>query len=140
MKSKRVALCLLWMIPGATALIGQTATNVHAASVWSARIPEPARQGVIEAYGRLPLIFEANQGQTGSEVKFLSRGPGYSLFLTSTETVLSLNKPEDGAVLRMRLAGSNPSPQVTGQDELPGKSNYFIGNDQAKWHSKVPTY
>ena len=29
---------------------------------------------------------------------------------------------------------------MTGLDELPGKSNYFIGNDPAKWRTNVPTY
>lgn len=41
-------------------------------------------------YGRLPLMFTANQGQTDSEVKFLSQGSGYSVFLTSGSMVLSL--------------------------------------------------
>ena len=43
-----------------------------------------------EAYGKLPLTFEANRGQTDAQVKFLSRGPGYNLFLTSTEAVFEL--------------------------------------------------
>ena len=43
-----------------------------------------------ESYGRLPISFEANQGQTDGSVKFLSRGSGYSLFLTPTEAVLRL--------------------------------------------------
>ncbi len=38
-----------------------------------------------------PMSFEANQGQTDSRVRFLSRGSGYTLFLTSTEAVLALN-------------------------------------------------
>src|SRR2546423_188942 len=46
-----------------------------------------------EAYGKLPLSFEANQGQTDSRVKFLSRGSSYTLFLRSAEAVLALSKP-----------------------------------------------
>ncbi len=42
------------------------------------------------AYGKLPLSFEANRGQTDPHVKFISRGSGYSLFLTATEAVLTL--------------------------------------------------
>lgn len=116
---------------------------------------------VSEAYGKLPLQFEANQGQTDSEVKFLSRGSGYSLFLTSTEAVLALSKPakqkahkdslapnqiedaastEPPAVVRMKLSGANPEAQVAGLEELPGKTNYFIGNDPAKWRTDVPSY
>src|SRR5947209_1716422 len=45
-----------------------------------------------EAYGRLPLSFEANQGQTDAQVHFLARGSGYALFLTPTETVFGLRK------------------------------------------------
>ena len=43
---------------------------------------------VSESYGKLPLQFEANRGQTDKDVHFLSRGPGYSLYLTAGEAVL----------------------------------------------------
>src|SRR2546429_583971 len=46
---------------------------------------EASKARVSENYGKLPLSFEVNQGQTDGQVKFLSRGNGYSLFLTSTE-------------------------------------------------------
>ncbi len=45
-----------------------------------------------------------------------------------------------GGVLRMKLRDANPAVKVTGLDELLGTSNYFIGNDPAKWRSGVPTY
>ena len=109
-----------------------------------------ARAGV--AYGKLPLSFEANRGQTDPRVKFLSRGPGYSLFLTSTEAVLTLRNADRGsrndkdlydpksAVLRMTISGAHADAQITGLDELPGKSNYFKGSDPEKWVADVPTY
>ena len=46
-----------------------------------------------EAYGRLPLTFEPNRGQTDPRVAFVARGPGYTLFLTPTEAVFSLARP-----------------------------------------------
>src|SRR3989454_4213011 len=125
----------------------------------SPEIPQATKQQVLVTYGKLPLIFEANQGQTDPQVKFLSRGSGYTLFLTPTEAVLTLTKadaqakrrfsgetslaePEKQAatVLRMKLLGANPTPRVTGVEELCGRSNYFIGNDPAKWRANVPTY
>ena len=107
----------------------------------AARAPQAANPRIVDSYGKLPLSFEANQGQTDSQVKFVSRGTGYSLFLTSTEAVLSLKAPSSSAVvLKMKLVGANPSPQLTGRDELPGKSNYFIGNDPSKWRTNVTTY
>src|SRR5438093_5070067 len=125
----------------------------------STEIPQATKPQVLAAYGKLPLSFEANQGQTDPQVKFLSRGRGYTLFLTPTEAVLTLTKadahakrrlsgdatlvePEKraGTVLRMRLVGANPAPEVAGVGELPGKSNYFLGNDPKKWRTNVPTY
>jgi hypothetical protein len=108
------------------------------------------RARVSETYGQLPLSFEVNQGQADARVKFQSRGSGYSLFLTDTEAVLSLSRPEPDkdkgeaarrrAVLRMRPVGANPQPQIKGVKELPGKTNYYIGNDPEKWRTAIKTY
>jgi len=105
------------------------------------------------AFDKLPLSFEANQGQADSAVKFLSRGNGYTLYLTSTETLLTLRGSDKRrgkndnylassaeAVLRMRPIGANPEPQVVGVDELPGKSNYLRGKDSKQWYTQVPHY
>lgn len=59
-----------------------------------------------EAYGTLPLSFEANDGQVDRSVKFLSRGRGATLFLTPAEAVLSLAGPQhEATVVRMRVSG-----------------------------------
>jgi len=44
------------------------------------------------------------------------------------------------SVVRMNFAGAKPTPRVVGVDELPGKSNYFIGNNPAKWRTGVSNY
>ena len=44
------------------------------------------------------------------------------------------------STLRMKLVGANPNAVATGGDELPGKTNYFIGNNPKKWRTNVPTY
>lgn len=103
------------------------------------------KQSLIASYGKLPLSFEANQGQIDSNVKFLSRGEGYHLYLTSTEAVLTLLKSAEKSdkietALRMKLVGADPNPKISGAEELPGKSNYFVGRDPARWRSGVPTY
>ncbi len=103
---------------------------------------EAARARVNAAYGKLPISFEANRGQTDSRVDFLSRGSNYSLFLTSTEAVAVLRNGTSGdsSVLRMELVGGNPRPSVEGQEPRSGRSNYFIGNDPAQWHTGVPSF
>src|ERR1700730_9436472 len=110
-----------------------------------------------DTYGKLPLGFEANEGQTDKQVKFLSRGRGYGLFLTSSGAVLSLKRralrfssnqnqlltqseSNDHITLAMRLNGSDSSALIKGVEQLPGKVNYFIGNDSSKWHTNVSTY
>jgi hypothetical protein len=99
----------------------------------------PAR--VSETYGKLPLSFEANEGQVDSSVAFLSRGPGYTMFLTPTEVVLSIRtKGRENAVLGLRLAGGNGHSCVTGVDRQATTSNYFIGNDPSRWHTAVAHY
>ena len=132
--------------------------------VSSAGAAEPiASARMTESYGKLPLSFEANQGQTDAQVRFLSRGQGYSLFLTDSEAVLALRKPgnSEGAprgysmprvrpvvkpesirtdVVRMQLAGADPGLRVTGTEKLPGTANYLIGNDRTQWHKNVPTF
>jgi uncharacterized repeat protein (TIGR01451 family) len=89
--------------------------------------------------------------------KFLSRGAGYNLFLTATDAVLQLhhslgdqnsNESEADktkqynahAVLRLKLKGANADAVATAVEELPGRRNYFIGNNPKKWHTDVPTY
>jgi Beta-propeller repeat len=88
------------------------------------------------------LSFEVNQGQTDARVKFLSRGPGYTLFLTPTEAVLSLRQKQDQnpAIVRMKMIGGNRNPEVTGEDKMRGKANYFNGSDRASSSSQVATY
>lgn len=121
-------------------------------------------QHAMETYGRLPLSFEANLGQTAGPVTFLSRGQGYTLFLTRrAEAVLVLSnsapkraslQPTDAqpigvklppralsqSALRLKLLGVKRAPQFEGLEEFPGKVNYFIGNKPEKWHANVPIY
>src|SRR5690242_10317045 len=46
-----------------------------------------------KAYSQLPLSFEENRGQTATEVRYVSHGSGYELFLTPQEAVLALKNP-----------------------------------------------
>ena len=118
--------------------------------LWALADPRPAAADdarpdagrVLAAYGTLPLSFEANHGQTDSRVTFLSRGQGYTLFLTPAEAVLRLAHANDapGRVLRMELVGANRGARAVGLDEQAGRTNYFIGNDPARWKTGIPAY
>ncbi|MEP6718567.1 MAG: SBBP repeat-containing protein [bacterium] len=106
--------------------------------------------------GNLPLSFEPNRGQANPQVKFIARGSGYNVFLTSTEAVFSFpalqtsavlpqqvaarKRHEQVSVLRMTLKGANPRALANGTDQLPGVKNYFIGRNASGWQTNVPTF
>src|ERR1044072_3159451 len=104
---------------------------LQAASLQRAKPSLPRNLNV----GNLPLSFEANEGQANSSVRFISRGRGYTLLLTEDGADLSLQK----TAVSMKLVNARQA-RLTGLDELPGKSNYFIGNEPAQWHVNIPTY
>src|SRR5882762_7607154 len=104
---------------------------VEAARKESANVQKTSKQQLVEAYGKIPLSFERNAGQSSNEVKFLSRGPGYTLFLTRhAEAVVVLSAtaaPHDprgsapASVFRMKLRNARVTPQADARSELPGK-------------------
>jgi hypothetical protein len=118
----------------------------------------------VEAYGRLPMSFEENQGQTAREVRFVAHGGRYELFLTPQEAVMALrpNKHLDFSpqhrsaylralreqrraaealtAIRIRFEGANPEPQIFGSERQPTRVNYFTGSDPKNWHTDIPAY
>src|SRR5262249_44197930 len=58
-----------------------------------------------------------------------------------TQEATAPHPPEESpTVVRMQLVGANPTPTVTGREPQPGIVNYFLGNDPAKWRTKIPTF
>ena len=121
---------------------------------------------IVADYGHIPLSFEANQGQSYPQVRYLARGQGYGIFLADNEAVLSFSttalsdpqysasSPAPGAAgkhpvirgrrltdaIRIELLDAQSGEQPAGEDKLPGTASYFLGNDPAKWRTAVPTY
>ena len=145
-----VAIVLLMLLAAVALTIGSRAVklradkaaNPQAFSLAHATLPSrvPSAKGVPQVlanYSRLPLIFEPNQGQTDARVKFQARGSGYGLYLTAQEAVLALQRSAADphhptaptSALSMKLVGTASPAEPTGEIQLPGKSNYLIGND-----------
>jgi hypothetical protein len=87
-------------------------------------------------YGKLPLSFEPNQGQTDARVKFLARASGCTLFVTANEAVFA---GRDGSVERMKLLGAKRELRFEPLDKQPGISNYFIGTIPPSGELALPT-
>src|ERR1700730_11456071 len=114
---------------------------------------------ISSAFDKLPLTFEANHGQTGVQAKFVAHGKGYSAFLTAGGMILSL-RPSKAVLaqqmaqaaptaspyqplkttLQFNLLGATQNPTVIGEDQRPGRVNYFFGRDPKLWHTNVPAY
>ena len=118
-------------------------------------MPAFGQTHVVTTIGDLPVAFEPNVGQTDSQVRFLARTPGTIVFFTDREAVMVLDRGEKGGsgrlrrrkapanrqreVVRMKLVGGE-APQASGLEQLPGVSNYFIGQEPKKWRTGVPHY
>src|SRR5919108_1440942 len=127
--------------------------------------PGITRTEAIQNYNKLPLSFEPNAGQADPQVRFVSHGRSYELLLTDQEAVLALrgvsgpgvsrskragflrgkrvqkmSNSSVVSVLRMRLQGANASTEISGLDDLPTRSSYFMGNDRTRWKTGVRTY
>jgi len=138
-----------------------------AAAPHSPNASPAASAQLLAAYARLPLSFEVNRGQAGSDIQFLSRGHGLAIFLDSSGaafltgrkdspspsllSLLSASSAEQPApsglsandsfnLLRLSLLGARPGSQGVGISPLPGKANYFIGDDPKNWHTNLDTY
>lgn len=125
------------------------------------------------SYAALPLAFEPNVGQTDPQVRYVARGRGYSLFVTSTSAYFAVPVPSHPsrvesahqeidlgrgkreflrdarpageqrnavASIEMDLLGSNLQPQIGGENQLPGVTNYILGRDPSKWRSGLAHY
>ncbi len=145
----------LWAIAALTTIstsLGLGWPRASAARRGGVRQAAPAisRQAKIMS---VPLSFEPNRGQAPSTVQFISRGPGYALFLSPGSISLSLERrpaPAPAAgdapaippvdTLRMSLIQANAFAKAIAAAPQPGVVSYFIGNDPRYWHSGIPTY
>src|SRR5271156_116551 len=135
-------LLVVTAITAATAI----ALRAHRTAV-NSNVDSASAVPATQDYKTLPAYFEQNRGQTDPKVRYLSHGPGYTVFLTGHGTVLSLRKitaaskpaqsgqksPKPGkdevkvttASVWMNLAGARADAEVEGIDPLPGRVNYF---------------
>lgn len=105
----------------------------------------------------MPVVFEANHGQTDPRVLYLMRSRNYMVFLTGNEAVFALGNRTPVQVrptasrmvaqdrlgstaVAMRLVGSSPTVRIMGEAQLPGTVNYLPDNDRAHWLTGVATF
>jgi hypothetical protein len=140
-------LLVLANFPVAARRVHQAQAGMSQASANGAsRLALPKQDsGKLGAYGKLPMSFIENQGQTSREVRYVSHGGGYELFLAPQEADLAIRGPihvdlsprnrfatlralrdarqarraTTTAFVRMHLEGANPEAQIVGTDSSP---------------------
>jgi hypothetical protein len=124
------------------------------------QLPEPK----LASLARVPVVFEQNVGQHDSHILFRTPGVGPSLQLTRRgEAVFALSErinlpgsrgqasriakkahprtaQPSALAVRIGLVGGNPAPSAKGLNPLPGKSNYFVGQDPSQWRTFIPHF
>ena len=121
---------------------GSTADQSGAgAPVSQPAAPQMSEKEALDAYGKLPLSFVPNEGQTDEMVRYYAQGTGYSFFFTKAGARLSFADGKGrGHALALDFQGADPHATLTAQERLSGKVNYLMGDDQANWHQGLPTH
>ena len=147
----------------------QTAFYPGVSSVWLAALgaalvclgPGVMAQGAAGAprlspgFAALPLAFEPLDGQR----EFLARGPNYQVRIApgQAELVLARTAAAQGTpltdrarsvaspltttrALRLEFAGANPRARTCADGRMPGKMNYLVGSDPARWRTGLAMY
>ena len=126
------------------ALLLALGTLLMAANHTAANPAEDVKARALTNYGKLPLSFEENRGQSDPRVKFLSHGSAYSILLAPSEVLLKLQSTGKAGLqqsaIHMSFPGANFSPMLAGGERQAALSSYFIGKDPAKWVSGAPNY
>ena len=120
-------------------------------------------EAAAQNYARAPMNFEATQEESGRRTSFQARAVGYAVSIAPNRVVLALadlqhhsvsrgkrvsgpNQPRRSteatrpAIVGLALVGANPKAKMDGLGELETKSNYYVGNDPAKWRTGVSRY
>src|SRR4051812_9294985 len=95
---------------------------VMAAPIWTATV--------------LPLHFEANQGQSASDVRYLARVRDATVYLTS----FGFRVDGRGGRSEIWFIGSSPQAHWTASGRPAGTTSYLIGNDSSRWLRDLPNF
>jgi hypothetical protein len=118
-------------------LIQKTNYLVAVASLLTATPALPGTNpAVVNSYGKVPLSFEENRGQAAAGIRYLSRTHNGTVLLRPGSAALESGA---GETITMRFAGSPAAAVPAGEQKLPGRTSYLLGNER-DWIRDVPNY
>lgn len=98
-----------------------------------------SNESIQAAMLKLPLSFIENRGQVSDETKFMIKTSQTTVYFTPSEILFALALKNNTSIVRMSFEGAEPR-QLVGKEPLPGKANFFIGNNSSNWVTDIPTY
>lgn len=118
----------------------------------SARVDSGTKKA--QQYGRPGISFEQNRGQADAQAKYLARLGGKTVFLTDNavwfvnrvrvDVNTNAENPRETvsrtSAVKMEIEGASAQTRLVAERGLGGRTNYFRGNDPAKWITDVPTF
>jgi hypothetical protein len=114
---------IAWLASAVSLLAGAPARDVAAPQVQA-------------AMARLPLHFEANQGQWNSAVRYAAHAQQYTVLLTAAGPALSFR---GGRRVDLAFDGSNRAPEIEALEKTAVETNYFVGSKE-RWRTGVSNY
>ena len=94
-----------------------------------------ASAAALPEMARLPLRFEANQGQAPADVRYTARAGAYTLQLRPAGSSVLLGSQR----VDISLVGGNRAPRIEAFDPLQARTNYFVGR-RDQWRTGVRSY
>ena len=100
----------------------------------------PTDNGTVRsAMMKLPISFIENRGPTSNEAKFMVKASQATIYFTPSEVLFALVSKNNSSNVRMSFEGANPE-RLVGEEPLPGKANFFTGNNSSQWLTDIPIY
>ena len=126
---KRVALTGVILVISAYFLTGDRA------------LPGPASQNIRPEFGKIPVSFIPNAGQTDGRADFYIQGKDKTIFFGSegVSFVLSADAPAEPWAVKLDFLGANPGVVPAGHDPTGGVVSYFRGA-KTEWKTGLPLY
>ena len=119
------------------------------------------KEGILNAYGKLPLYFIENKGQLDPKVRFYVKTSGQTIYFTNEKIVFDLLRAKEGTgkgregakkghqnreikkerlVFNLEFENAQKGVMIEGLDRQEAGINYFVGNDKSKWNTGLSTY
>jgi hypothetical protein len=96
-----------------------------------------SRRSALNAYGKLPLSFVPNAGQTDRRVRYYAQGHGFGFFFTPDKAVLSFTKGRRGVALHLAPIAPSAGARLEARRRGPGRVSYLVGSQR---HRDLPAY